>query len=264
MTLAPRRRFLGSAGRPSDGAMSLREHLREFRTRAMISAIAVLLTGIVGFLLSDVIIQAAAAPLSELDLGDHAALNFTRVGEAFDLRFKIALTAGIVLATPVWLYQLWAFLVPGLTPRERRAGVLFVGIAVPLFVSGAAFGWWIMPHIVVMLAGFAPEGSTTLLSATQYYDFLLKLVVAVGISFVSPLAIIALNAVGVLSARSIVRGWRAALVIIIIFSAAVTPASDLLSMGLVALPLCLLYAASAVWATLHDRRLARRTAAASA
>ncbi len=241
--------------------MPLREHLREFRNRAAVSAIAIVVAGIAGFVFSDAVIAAAAAPLLELHNGNAAGLNFTRIGEAFDLRFKIATTTGVVLAAPVWLYQVWAFLVPGLTRRERRAGVLFVGLAVPLFVSGAAFGWWIMPHIVVLLAGFAPAGSTTLLTAIQYYDFLLKFVLAVGIAFVSPLAIIALNAVGVLSARSIIRGWRVALVVIIVFSAAVTPASDMLSMALVALPLCVLYAGAAVWAAIHDRRAARRAAA---
>ncbi|MDZ5146126.1 twin-arginine translocase subunit TatC [Microbacterium testaceum] len=261
MTFGVKRRSLSyRRHRPDDGAMSLREHLREFRKRAGIAAGAVVLAGIFGFIASDSVIAAAAHPLLELHNGNEAGLNFTRVGEAFDLRFKIATTAGIVLAAPVWLFQLWSFLVPGLTKRERRIGMLFVGLAVPLFFSGAAFGWLIVPHIVVLLASFAPAGSTTLLTAIQYYDFLLKFVLAVGIAFVSPLVIIALNAVGVLSARSIIRGWRAALVIIIIFSAAVTPASDMLSMGLVALPLCVLYVGAAAWAAVHDRRLARRAA----
>lgn len=242
--------------------MPLLSHFAELRRRIAISAAAVVVAGIAGFALSDVVIEAAAAPLTHIQRPSLTGLNFTRLGEAFDLRFKIAMTLGIVLSAPVWLYQVWAFLVPGLTSRERRIGIVFVGTAVPLFLAGAWFGWIVVPQIVTLLAGFAPVGSSTMLTASQYFDFLLKLIVGVGISFVSPLGIIALNAVGVLSARSIIRGWRVALVVIIIFSATVTPPSDMMSMALIALPLCLLYIGAAAWAWVHDRRAARRALSA--
>ncbi len=238
--------------------MPLLSHLSELRRRAVISAIAVIVAGVAGFALSDVVIAAAAAPLDHTRGPSMAGLNFTRIGEAFDLRFKIAMTLGIVFASPVWIYQTWAFLVPGLTSRERRAGVAFVGVAVPLFLGGACFGWLVVPQIVELMTGFAPTGSTTMLTASQYFDFLLKLVVGIGLAFVSPLAVIALNAVGVLSAKSILRGWRVALVVIVVFSAAVTPPADLMSMVIIALPLCVLYAGAAGWTWAHDRRIARR------
>ncbi|WP_144829568.1 twin-arginine translocase subunit TatC [Microbacterium sp. BH-3-3-3] len=243
--------------------MSLLSHLSEFRRRATVSAIAIIVAAVGGFLLSDLVIEAASAPLSSVQGPSTTSLNFTRLGEAFDLRFKIAMTLGIVLAAPVWLSQVWGFLVPGLTSRERRMGIVFVATALPLFFGGVFFGWSVMPQIVHVLASFAPAGSTTLLTASQYFDFLLKLVVGVGIAFVSPLAVVLLNAVGVLSARTIIRGWRVALVIIVVFSAAVTPPSDLMSMLIIALPLCLLYLGSAAWAWVHDRRAARKAAAAS-
>ncbi|MDU0366306.1 twin-arginine translocase subunit TatC [Microbacterium sp. KSW4-17] len=238
--------------------MPLLSHLSELRRRLMIAAGAILIGGVAGFLLSDIVIGAAAEPLSHVHGPSVATLNFTRLGEAFDLRFKIALTLGIVFAAPVWIWQVWAFLVPGLTSRERRIGVGFVCAAVPLFLGGVVFGWTIVPQVVNVLAGFAPAASTTMLTAGQYFDFLLKLVVGIGISFVSPLALVALNAAGVLSARAIIRGWRVALVAIIVFSAVVTPASDVMSMVLVALPLCVLYVGAAVWTWIHDRRKARR------
>lgn len=245
-------------GAGDGGRMPLLAHLSELRRRVTICAIAVAVAGIAGFAMSDLVIAAAAEPLRHLQGPSLAGLNFTRIGEAFDLRFKIALALGIVLAAPVWIFEGWAFLVPGLTSRERRAGLLFVATAVPLFFGGVAFGWMVVPQIVTLLAGFAPAGSTTMLTASQYFDFLLKLVVGVGLSFVSPLVLIALNAVGVLSGRTIVRGWRVALVVIIVFSAAITPPADLLSMLVIALPLCALYAGSAVWTWLHDRRVERR------
>ncbi|OZD31276.1 twin-arginine translocase subunit TatC [Rhodococcus sp. 06-1477-1B] len=243
--------------------MPLLSHLSELRKRVTIAGVAIAVAGVAGFALSDAVIAAAAEPLAHIQGPSLTSLNFTRIGEAFDLRFKIALALGIVLAAPVWLYQVWAFLVPGLTRRERRLGIAFVGTAVPLFVGGVTFGWLVVPQIVHLLAGFAPAGSTTLLTASQYFDFLLKLVVGVGLAFVSPLAIVALNAVGVLSAATIIRGWRVALILIVIFSATVTPPSDLLSMLIIALPLCALYVGSAAWTWVHDRRIARRGSASA-
>lgn len=239
--------------------MSLPSHLSELRRRLVIAGAAVLVSGVLGFLLSDSVITAAAAPLLDLSGPSVATLNFTRLGEAFDLRFKIALTLGIVISAPVWIWQVWAFLVPGLTSRERRIGIGFVCAAVPLFLSGVAFAWIIVPQVVSLLAGFAPAASTTMLTASQYFDFLLKLLVGIGVAFVSPLALVALNAAGVVSARSIIRGWRIALVAIVIFSAVVTPASDVMSMLFISLPLCLLYLGAAAWTWAHDRRTARRT-----
>ena len=239
--------------------MSLSSHLSELRRRLVVAGAAVLVSGVLGFLLSDSVITAAAAPLLDLSGPSVATLNFTRLGEAFDLRFKIALTLGIVISAPVWIWQVWAFLVPGLTSRERRIGIGFVCAAVPLFLSGVAFAWIIVPQVVSLLAGFAPAASTTMLTASQYFDFLLKLLVGIGVAFVSPLALVALNAAGVVSARSIIRGWRIALVAIVIFSAVVTPASDVMSMLFISLPLCLLYLGAAAWTWAHDRRTARRT-----
>ncbi|MEZ3157407.1 twin-arginine translocase subunit TatC [Microbacterium sp. BWR-S6Y] len=238
--------------------MPLLSHLSELRRRLVITASAILVGGVIGFFLSDAVIAAVADPLAHVQGPSVTSLNFTRLGEAFDLRFKIALTLGIVLAAPVWIWQVWAFLVPALTSRERRIGIGFVCAAVPLFLIGVGFGWTIVPHVVNLLAGFAPAASTTILTAGQYFDFLLKLILGVGLSFVSPLALIALNAAGVLSARAIIRGWRIALVVIVVFSAVVTPASDIMSMLFVALPLCVLYAGAAVWTYAHDRRIAGR------
>lgn len=233
--------------------MALRAHLGELRRRATISAAAVLVGGVVGFVLSDFVIAAASEPIGRIAAID-ASLNFSTIGGPFELRVKIALATGLILSSPVWLYQIWAFIVPGLTSRERRAGIVFVAIAVPLFASGAYAGWTVMPNIVLLLAGFAPEGSSSFLTASEYFDFLIKLVIAVGIGFVAPLVLVALNAVGVLRASSILRAWRFAIVVIVVFTATVTPAADVLSMFLLAIPMIALYFGAYAWCALHDRR----------
>lgn len=239
--------------------MPLRAHLRELRRRATIAAIAILVAAIAGFLLSDLIIAAAAEPIHRIESVD-AAMNFTTIGGPFELRFKVALAAGLLLSSPVWLYQIWAYVVPGMTRRERRMGIAFVMTAVPLFVAGAYAGWSVLPNIVLLLSSFAPDGSSSFLTAAEYFDFLIKLVIAVGLGFVAPLALVAFNAAGVISAATILRGWRVAVVIVVIFTATVTPAADVLSMVLLAIPMVGLYFAAYGWCALHDRRVSRAQA----
>lgn len=231
-------------------------HFREFRNRSAIAVLAIIIASVAGFLVSDLIVTAASAPLHDTGTG-LASINFTTLSGAFDLRLRIAMTVGVVLASPVWLFQIWRFLVPGMTKREKRYGALFVVTAVPLFVTGAGFGWWVMPHIVALMASFAPAGATSLFSANEYFDFLLRLVVAVGFGFASPVALVVINAFGLISGMTLLRGWRLAIVIVVIFAAVVTPPSDMLSLAIIAIPLILLYFGACVICVLHDRRVAR-------
>lgn len=240
--------------------MSLGAHLVELRKRLFRSALALLIAGIAGFALSGRVLDALRSPITALAETQHrmATLNFSDVTSAFDLRVQIAFTVGIILSSPVWLYQLWAFLLPALSRREKRHAVGFVGTAVPLFLAGCVAGWSVLPHMVELLTGFSPAGTSTILTARSYADFVLKLMVAVGVAFVLPLFLVLLNAVGVLSARTIRRSWRIALLAIVGFAAIATPAADVMSMFLLAIPMVALYLAAAGYTALHDRRNARR------
>jgi len=131
---------------------------------------------------------------------------------------------------------------------------------VPLFLAGVTAGWLVLPNIVVLLTGFAPAQSATLLTAKVYLDFALKLVLAIGVGFVLPVFLVVLNFVGVLEARSIIKGWRVAIIIIALFTAIATPAADVVSMVVLAIPMVVLYFVAAGIATIHDRRAAKRTA----
>jgi sec-independent protein translocase protein TatC len=239
--------------------MSIGGHLVELRKRLFISAIAVLIGVVVGFLLSEFLIVVMSAPVRaiEEDQG-RAFLNFANVTSAFDLRMKIALTVGIVIASPVWLHQVWAYLVPALTRKEIGVAAGFVGAALPLFLLGCFAGWYVLPHIVVLMLGFTPEAAGNFLDAATYYDFVLKLTIAVGVAFVLPVFLVLLNAVGVLAATSIIRGWRWAILVIVIFTAFATPAADVVSMVVLAVPMIALYFAAYGVAYLHDRRAAKR------
>jgi len=178
-----------------------------------------------------------------------------------DDRLQITLTIGFVVSSPVWLYQLWAFLAPGLVRRERRYAIGFLLSAVPLFLGGCIVGWMVMPHIVELFVGFAPADSISNLSARYYYDFILKLMIATGVGFVLPAVLVFLNFAGILGARTILKGWRIAIIAVVTFTAFATPATDIVSMFLLAVPMLVLYFAAAGVAALNDRRRAKRQAA---
>lgn len=240
--------------------MSLFAHLAELRKRLLITATALVLAAIAGFIASDPLMAALRAPIAAASsrVDGMSGLNFTYVTQAFDLRLQIALTFAVVASSPVWLYQLWAFVVPGLVRRERRFGLGFLGAAVPLFLLGCAAGAYVTPHVVaVMLSFVAPEDSA-LLDARYFYDFVLKLALATGIAFVLPVFLVVLNFLGLMPARIILKNWRVAVLLVFAFAAIATPAADVLSMFLLAGPMVGLYFGAAGVAALHDRNAVRR------
>ncbi|WP_108251794.1 twin-arginine translocase subunit TatC [Planctomonas deserti] len=240
--------------------MSLGQHLLELRKRLFIAGIAVVLAAIVGWFLSDYILNALRNPILEVgqDQGRNATLNYQTVTSAFDLKLQISLYAGIIISSPVWLYQVFAFLVPGLTRKEKRYTFGFFFSAVPLFLAGCVAGWWVLPHIVELLTRFAGAQDSSLITAKDYFDFVLKLVLAVGVAFVLPAFLVLFNAMGILSGSSIIRSWRMAILAITVFTAIATPAADVMSMFLLAVPMVLLYLLAAGIALLNDKRRARK------
>ena len=257
--------------------MSLGDHLRELRKRLFISAIAIVVAAVVAFVdwgwlarliglpftftsITDFVRDGMRVPINQLAENHNAVISYTTVSSAFDLTVQIGLTAAILLASPVWLYQVFAFLVPGLTRREKRYTFGFFFSAVPLFLAGGLVGWLLFPHMVELLASFTPSEDSIVLDARYYYDFIIKLVLAVGVGFVLPVFLVLLNFVGVLSAKAILKGWRVAILVITLFCAIATPAVDVASMFLLAIPMVALYFAAVLVATIHDRAAARRLA----
>lgn len=241
--------------------MSLGAHLLELRKRLFISAIAIVLGMVAGWILTDLYVwDALQDPVQRVAeaRGDDTAIVFQTISSSFDLMLQISLTIGIVISSPVWLYQIFAFLVPGLSSRERKFTFAFFASAIPLFFAGCAAGWFVLPNIVKLMTSFVPEGGETLLTAKEYIDFVLKLVVAIGIAFVVPVFIVLLNFAGVISAASIIKSWRVAILVIVLFTAIATPSADVVSMFMLAIPMIGLYFAAWFIASLHDRRVERR------
>ncbi|AJM77675.1 twin-arginine translocase subunit TatC [Rathayibacter toxicus] len=240
--------------------MSLGAHLVELRNRLFKSAIAIVLGCIAGWFSSEWVFNALKAPIAIVaaQQGKEAVLNFPTIAGAFDLRLQIAITVGIVIASPVWLYQVWAFLVPGLTRKEIRYGLGFILTAIPLFFAGCASGWFVFPHIVELLTSFTGGDAASFLDAKQYYEFVLKLVLVIGVAFVLPVFLVLLNFVGILPGMLILKSWRVAVMIIVLFTAIATPAADPISMLLLAIPIVVLFFAASGIAILHDKRVAKR------
>ena len=242
--------------------MTLGAHLVELRKRITLAGLAILVAAIPAWWLVDPIWAALSAPVLSVaeEENRQASLAYTTIGEAFDTRLLIMVLVGIIASSPVWLYQLWAFIMPALHRKEKRYAVGFLAAAAPLFIGGCLAAWSVFPSIVILLTGFAFGDSATLLTARVYLDFAIKFILAIGAGFVFPVVLVALNFARVITGAGILKAWRWAILGVTAFTALATPAADVLSMVLLAIPMIGLYFAAAAVAVLHDKRLAKRDA----
>ena len=186
---------------------------------------------------------------------------FSTVTSAFDLKLRMSFAIGLLISAPIWMWQIWAFIMPGLTRKEVRYTVGFLAAAIPLFFAGCYVGLVVMPHIVEIMSSFVPEGAASFYDAQYYYDFVFKLLIVIGVAFVLPVFLVALNLAGIMSGKEILKGWRIAVLVATIFAALATPAADVVSMLMLAGILIVLFFAAAGLSMLFDRRKAKRDAA---
>ncbi|GAA1338802.1 twin-arginine translocase subunit TatC [Arthrobacter roseus] len=245
-----------------EGRMALKEHLKELRNRLFKCALAVVIGSIAGFFLYNPVMQELAQPIEEINnnTGRDATLNFDGVASAFDFMIQIAVFIGLILASPVWLYQLWAFVTPGLKRKERRIALSFLAVAVPLFLAGIGLAWLVFPTAIETLTGFTPEGFSNFISVTVFVPFFLKLSLAFGIAFLLPVVLFGLNMLGILSGRQILKSWRITVFLVCVFAAMAAPGADAMSMFYLAVPLLALFFVAIGLCVLNDKRRARRMA----
>ncbi|PJJ74261.1 Sec-independent protein translocase TatC [Sediminihabitans luteus] len=240
--------------------MPLRSHLVEARHRVFLAAIGVVVGAVVGWILYEPIFEALQQPLADVsaERGILATLNFSGVVTAVDMKVKVSLFLGVIVSSPWWLYQVWAFITPGLRSAERRYAIVFIGSGVPLFLLGAAAAWLALPRTVGILNEFVPDGSANLVDAGAYLGFVMRFVLAFGLVCLVPLIMVALTFLGVVPGGTWLAGWRWGVLFGFVFAAVMTPTPDVLSMFLVALPVVALYFVAVGVCLLHDRRARRR------
>jgi sec-independent protein translocase protein TatC len=246
--------------RNPEGRMTLGDHLRELRRRLFISAIALVAGAVVGWIYYDEVYEQLASPFyayKEASGNELVSLNFSNATAAFSQQVSISIFVGLLLSSPVWLYQLWAFIVPGLTKKEKRVSLAFIAAIVPLFLAGCWMAYVTMPKALTLLYGFTPEGASNIQQTSDYFGFVTRFIVVFGLAFLLPVFLVALNVAHIVSARGMLKTWRPAVFVIFVFAAVATPTPDPFTMFLLAAPLTVLYFAAIGVAFLIDRRRAK-------
>jgi sec-independent protein translocase protein TatC len=220
--------------------MSLVDHLSELRVRIFKALLAVGVGSVVGFFIVPNLIAALTVPLGG------KPLYFTSPGEAFFIQIKLAVVIGIILGMPVILYQLWAFISPGLTPEERRLARPWVPVALVFFAIGVAVAWVILPFAMGFLLGFQTPNLQALITADNYFGFVGTLFLAFGLTMEFPIVLVLLSKVGIISSRRLSSSRRYVVLGIAIFAAVVTPGGDIVSPIVLGVTMYLLYELSII------------------
>ncbi len=266
---SPKRRKRSRRANP-DGTMTLIEHIYEFRRRLGFAMLAVVIGGIFGFIwfetnlgpipsLGDLMkAPYCAIPQQNRLAGTEGCRLLQTVPfEAFMIRLKVGVAAGAVVLSPAWLYQIWAFIAPGLYSKERKYALTFVSFASVLFACGAVLAYILVPHALELLTSFGQDQFVTALTADKYISFILSLLVIFGVSFELPLLVVMLNRVGVVKYVQL-KKWRRGIVFgLFVFAAFATPGSDPFSMLGLAAALTVLFEIAIQLARFHDRKKAR-------
>ncbi|MBB32942.1 MAG: twin-arginine translocase subunit TatC [Acidimicrobiaceae bacterium] len=236
------------------GRMGVLEHLTELRIRIIRSLIAVLIGAIAGWVLYPEIISFILGPYCET-LGTDCTLRVDEPLEGINTRFMVSTYVGLALAVPVWLWQFWKFVSPGLHKGERRQGLFLVGGGIVLFVAGTMLAFLTLPRALDFLVTIGGTDLITEFRAKAYISFVIKMMLAFGLGFQLPVVLIILQRLGILSYVTLRRQWRYAVVIIVVVVAVLTPSGDPISLLALSVPMYLLYELSILYGWLRARRL---------
>lgn len=241
--------------------MSMMEHLTELRQRLIFSLVGFLAVSVVAFIFFEPITDFLLRPLCSLPpdkLGDNGCeLYFTSAMDPISVRLKVTAVAGLMFSAPLWLYQLWAFVVPGLTSKEKRYAIPFVFSSVLLFATGTTFAYLTLPTALNFLFGFGGENLAPLLTAQEYLNFVSLIIIVFGVVFELPLLVFFLGLAGVVDVDQLRSARRMVIVGVTLLAAVVTPSQDPYTMLAMALPLYLFYELAIVALRFVRKRRAR-------
>ncbi|MEV1178587.1 twin-arginine translocase subunit TatC [Nonomuraea sp. NPDC049784] len=246
--------------RDPEGRMPLMEHLRELRNRLLIAAIAVVVGIIVGWIVFDPVWAFIKEPFCEtpqaqqLRVGE-CTLTYGGIFQSFFLTLKVSAMVGVVVSSPVWLYQIWAFVTPALYRNEKRYSIAFLGLAIPLFAIGAVLAYLIMDTSLAILLGFAPSDTVAIIQIDEYVNYVLIMLIIFGISFELPLLLVFLNIIGVLPHATVKKNRRWVVFAMFVFGAVITPGGDPLTMMALAAPMVVLYFLAEFFMYMREKRM---------
>jgi len=251
-----------SGGPVGEGSrMALVDHFRELRARLLKSVLAIVVATVASFFFYDQLLELVTGPFNDakdmLGGGTRTIIYVSGVGGGLSIQLKLCAMSGLVLSSPVWLYQIWAFVLPGLHRNERRWTILFVSIAGPLFFAGVALGYYVLPKGLQVLISFTPADMTNLNDFNNFFAFEIRMLLVFGASLEIPFFVVLLNLADIVSGKAL-RRYRPWIILgTFIFAAVATPSTDPISMLLLAIPMLALFMMSEIIARLVDRRRGR-------
>ncbi|MFP3881096.1 MAG: twin-arginine translocase subunit TatC [Actinomycetota bacterium] len=222
----------------TDTPQSILDHLNELRSRIVKIGIAVIIGAIIAFFFADWLRTILEAPFREA--APENTFQALKPGEEWGVLMRITLFGGVILASPAVLYQIWAFINPALTARERKWAFPVIGALTLLFMGGVVFGYYVLPVGLEFLLGIFPDVENNLLLG-EYYSFVLRLLLAIGLAFLYPVFLFAAAAAGLISSEQMARGRRWAVLLVVFAAALITPTGDLLNLLILSVPLYLMY-----------------------
>jgi sec-independent protein translocase protein TatC len=246
--------------------MSVLDHLRELRRRIIIMLLIIAAGAVIGWILYIPILDFLKSPYCSVPAkyryspqgSKQCVLTYPGVLDGFTARLKVSAIAGAVLTGPLWLYQIWAFITPGLRKNERKYTVIFIVASTVLFVSGMALAYVVLSKGLDVLLTSAGSGTQAILTVTSYLSFVTLMLIIFGAAFELPLLVVMANLAGVLSARVLKKSQRLAIFLIFTFAAIATPSTDPFTMCAMAVPMVVLFEGAVLFAIIRERRRARR------
>lgn len=240
-------------------AMPISDHLNELRKRIVRSALAILVSALVVWNFYPYFFAVIRRPFDAVH-ADHpnAILALPGVTSGFSMQLRVTLAVAILVASPIWLYQVWRFIAPGLHAYERKWAYVFTAVAVPLFAAGVALAYAVMPQMLNVLFSFTPDDVSNVTSVENYISFFLQIVVFFGVGFLLPLVLVMLNFAGILTGARIKASWRWIVLGSFMFGAIATPNGDPVGMTVIAVPMILLTCIAMSIALVNDKRRAKR------
>ena len=244
--------------------MPLMDHMRELRSRLVKSMMAIVVGVVVAWIFYPEILAWLVAPYEQVrpsleEKGINTQLVMTGIGGGFQFQLKVSLIAGLLVSSPIWIWQLWSFVLPAMFKHERRIVLGLTAVCVPLFFGGVMLGYWVFPKAIQLLVGFVPEEWVSLLSGADYLTFAIRMMLLFGVGALLPVVVVVLNRIGLVSGAQLSRARPWIIVGIFAFAAIATPTVDPITFLFLAIPMTFLHLIAERISVFSDRRKKNRT-----